>query len=99
MSKYEFRGTQGQWKSNGNCVWSVNEGLVCMCSNSPHTKDYDAQAIAAVPELIDVLGNLLSRVGNDADAKKWFVDEQREARTALAKATGTELERTGGSHE
>lgn len=44
--------------------------------------------IAAAPELYAALESLLSRISLDVDSKNWFIDEQKAAEEALAKARG-----------
>lgn len=50
----------------------------------------NANLIAAAPDLLEALKNLLLRVETDADAKYWFIEEQQEARKAIVKAKGRE---------
>ena len=48
----------------------------------------NAHLISAAPDMYRALRELLSRIENDADAKRWFIEEQGKARAALAKADG-----------
>ena len=51
-------------------------------------EDMNAALMCAAPELYTALRDLLSRIANDADGYRWFMDEQIAAIEALAKARG-----------
>lgn len=92
----EKKWTEGPWRkesfslseeilATGNKLVAIVQSRHC---ESPEEMRANAHLIAAAPELYEALAALLSRVGNDADAHAWFLDEQENAIKALAKARG-----------
>jgi len=55
------------------------------CGSVTETEAYepDKCPFCENSDLASALKNLLSRIENDKDAKKWFLDEQQAARKAL----------------
>lgn len=97
MSKH----TPGPWKAGKELSSRSSEWLIAMdCGDRgrgiaiaetvPATgrELANARLIAAAPELLEALQNLMTRVQYDKDAKHWFTDEQKAARAAIAKALG-----------
>ena len=104
MSEYEFKGTKGPWLkvTDSPFVYALNENGVNQFQLSvqgvycgDEEKQANAQAIAAVPELIEAL-----RVADELISEKHYTEGATDAgkvaidqiRAALDKATG---ERTG----
>jgi hypothetical protein len=86
IANLNYRGAKWRICNNPNEPWE-NYGEIC------YAREGNAHLIAAAPELYEALAALLSRVGNDADAHAWFLEEQENAIKALAKARGETGER------
>jgi hypothetical protein len=97
--------SKGQWKlslfeDGAFTLWNrgTHKNMV-ICQRNQVPDDMidegvaNAHLIAAAPELYGALAALLSRVGNDADAHAWFLEEQENAIKALSKARGETEER------
>lgn len=96
----EFKGTPGPWKYNANTRqigvvdtsdtqsygMMLSVAYIDECDHSEYASN--ARLIAAAPDLLEALQNLMTRVQYDKDAKHWFTDEQKAARAAIAKALG-----------
>ena len=106
MSKYEFRGTPGPWRytmRNANEIMTtfhgVQIGKVYMDVTTENEPE-DAKLVSAEPDLLAVcckVANLNPEAGEIGEGMlRQIVSAAQEA---VSKATGAELERTGGGHE
>lgn len=103
MGKYEFRGTPGPWYwghaeyGDGDWLVAKDNGMVidyAGCgSHSCEISAANAQAISAVPELIQSCKLLIDSIEGGETTPE---DAVSAIRNALAKATG---ERTGGGED
>jgi len=82
-----------QYKQSLICGFKIQNALgldVAMLADDwihKSTED-NAKLIAAAPELLDALENLLYRIASEEDTAGWFPREQEDARKAIAKAGG-----------
>lgn len=95
---YEFKGTPGPWRYgeftqykngqvHGYYIQSNRLPVLAGTLNWPDCAEANARAIAAVPELIDVLAGIVER-WDQLVPEDEISEEHRQARAALAKATG-----------
>ena len=105
MSKYEFKGTRGPWETCHRNADEIQTTFACvLVGKTVHDigdmKDAEsranAQAISAVPEMIEALNDCIALFNNGDLMAEDCGPEYRAACAALTKATG---ERTGGGHE
>lgn len=91
----QFKGTPGPWEFNGISAVIAKDTTVVIGNFFgtvlPTRDDPDWKLIAAAPELLEALQELLNKHGSMGDAHVWSINESPEgvkARSAINKATG-----------
>lgn len=90
MSNY----TPGPWIMHSGMVWDAKGevGIARMDRDEPNTepceRDNNARLIAAAPELLEALKNLLPICDNDGPLLRVYQKEAIAAEKAIAKAEG-----------
>lgn len=93
----EFKGTKGEWRVQHDInVLSINDRPICACGTfdpkekkSQNINKANAQLIAAAPELLEALVNLLKQTPEEL-RKDWLWGECDAAQKAINKALGHE---------
>lgn len=91
----KFKGTPGPWINVGGWADAENNGIICSLSsvdrNPEEVSDANAQLIAASPDLLSALQQLLE-IYDDHSGKVWTTSSKRRAldnaRSAVNKALG-----------
>ena len=92
-----FKGTPGPWEvgEDGDVIWGPEwEGRKTFVASVPFNKtprtEADARLIAAAPELLEALEELMSDVLDirGVDVEEYKPEGFKRARAAIAKATG-----------